>query len=165
MTMLLFPELELKVGGAVFSEDRIYRYTLWRKVGESDRAVSFVCLNPSTATETTNDPTVRRCIRYARDWGFGHLYMLNLFGYRSTDPLGMKKIEDPIGPENDYWIHKISHEADLTIAAWGVHGDYLGRDMEVIPLLKDPHCLAKTKDGRHPRHPLYLKASLKPRKL
>ncbi len=151
--------------GAIFSDDRVYRYSLWRFWDRSksglNGAVVFVGLNPSTADETNDDPTVRRCINYSRDWGFGGLVMLNIFAYRSTDPKNLKQIEDPIGPQNDLTIKNISSHAAVTVAAWGAHGDLLNRGFKVMSLLTRPHYLALTKDGA-PRHPLYLRKDLKP---
>ena len=76
----------MEVSWAHFSDDRLHRYDLHRRVGESDKIVTFVMLNPSTADEVNNDPTVKRCIEYARGWGFGRLIVVNIFAYRSTAP-------------------------------------------------------------------------------
>tara|TARA_B000000609_G_C24097462_1_gene306402 strand:+ start:85 stop:597 length:513 start_codon:yes stop_codon:yes gene_type:complete len=146
---------------AVFCKDRIYRYGLWRIWNEKLPKVLFIGLNPSTATETKNDPTIRRCIRYARDWGYGGYIMGNIFAYRSTDPKLMKKADDPVGPQNNTWLIKLNKEADLTIAAWGNHGEFKNRYKEVIKLIPNLHCLKITKNG-NPSHPLYLPQSLKP---
>ena len=126
--------------------------------------MAFVCLNPSTADEVQDDPTVRRCIRYAKDWGYGGMAMLNLFAFRATDPEAMKRAKDPVGPENDIYLSEWSAGARVTVCAWGAQGVFLGRDKEVLPLLHRPHYLALTADGQ-PRHPLYLKAALKPKPL
>lgn len=146
---------------ALFSEDRIYRYALWRTWDESLPKALFIGLNPSTADEIQDDPTIRRCIRYSRDWGYGGYIMGNIFGYRSTDPQGLKKIKDPIGDKNNYWLKKLHKQASITIAAWGNHGKFLDRGEEVVRLLDDLHCLKITKEN-HPSHPLYLPANLKP---
>ena len=122
---------------------------------------AFVCLNPSTADEEQDDPTVRRCIRYAKEWDYGGLAVLNLFAFRATDPETMKQAGNPIGPVNDIYISIWSVKAGITVCAWGVHGDFLDRAREVLPLLYQPHYLALTAGGL-PRHPLYLKADLKP---
>jgi hypothetical protein len=146
---------------AHFSPDRTYRYTLSRIWIPERPYVCFVGLNPSTADETRNDPTVSRCIRYAERWGFGGMYMMNLFAYRSTDPAKLYECDEPIGLENDHYLNIISAAAGITVAAWGFHGTYMDRGAQVIKLLKSPHYLALTK-GRQPRHPLYLKSSLEP---
>jgi len=146
---------------AIFSPCRKYRYSLHRIWNGNKPFCLFVCLNPSTATETIDDPTVRRCIRFSFAWGYGGMVMTNIFAYRSTDPSNLKIPDDPIGPENDSFIKKLSFEAGITITAWGNHGNYLNRGKTVLSFLKDPHYLKLTKDGA-PNHPLYLKADLKP---
>ncbi len=140
---------------AVFSTCRRYRYVLRRTWDHSLPTVLFIALNPSTADETVDDPTIRRCIGFATDWGFGSLVVANLFALRSTDPKVLKKSCDPIGPRNDRWLRRLSGEAELTIAAWGVHGALRDRAAKVLPMLKHPYHLGQTRDG-HPRHPLYL---------
>jgi len=150
-------------GGADFSPCRKYRYSLWRFWQKDCRYAAFVCLNPSTADETKNDPTVRRCINYAHDWGYGGMIILNLFAYRSTFPKILLHVGDPVGPDNDFHLRSASSKAGITIAAWGVHGALFDRDKEVFKMLTNPHCLALTKDG-YPGHPLYLKKNLKPRR-
>ena len=147
--------------GAKFSKDRMYRYSLWRTWDETLPKVLFIGLNPSTADEIKDDPTIRRCLHYSIDWGFGGYIMGNIFGYRSKDPKKLKDINDPIGPRNNYWIHKIHNEASLTIAAWGNWGNLYGRGNSVLKLVDNMHCLKITKEG-HPAHPLYLPKYLKP---
>lgn len=143
---------------AVLSEDRVYRWTLAREWDDSLPPLVVIGLNPSTADETEDDPTIRRCIGFARAFGCGSLRMLNLFAFRSTDPKGLRKVVDPIGPENDVWLKDACRYGSKVVAAWGAHGGYLGRDREVRRLLSGSlHHLGLTKDG-HPRHPLYLKS-------
>lgn len=148
----------------VFSPCRKYRY-VWRiktncvsKIPGS--TVSFIGLNPSTADEVGPDNTVRRCIDYATRWGFDYYVMLNLFGYRATDPKDMKAVNEPTGDDNDFWIKSYAKTSDLIVAAWGVHGEYRNRGNDVIDLVHGTDgilmCLGKTKHG-YPRHPLYLK--------
>ena len=146
--------------GAAFSLDRVYRYGLWRRWGSPDAgAVLFVGLNPSTADETVDDPTIRRCVGFARSWGYGALYMANIFAFRATDPDDMKRAPDPIGPDNDSWLAFLATEAHLAVAAWGVHGEFLNRGARVARLLSPGlMCLGRSKGG-FPRHPLYLAAS------
>ena len=147
----------------ILSPCRQYRYVLWREWDKTNASyVLFVGLNPSTADETEDDPTIRRCMNYAKRWGYGALCMVNLFAYRATDPDAMKAHPQPVGTENDYWIRKMAREAGVVVAAWGVHGTHAHRD-EIVKRLLGPKLtyLRKTKAG-HPRHPLYLKKSLKP---
>ena len=102
---------------AVLSEDRVYRYALWRIWNEDRPLVMFVGLNPSTADETNDDPTLRRCMGFAESWGYGGVIMANIFAYRATDPKIMKQTEAPIGPENDEWLRKLSNVSDLKLCA------------------------------------------------
>ena len=146
---------------ALFSEDRIYRYALWRTWDDTLPKVLFIGLNPSTADEVQDDPTIRRCIRYAQDWGYGGYIMGNIFGYRSTDPKKLKLIDDPVGIDNNYWLKKLHKEAELTIGAWGNHGKLLDRGEEIVNLIDNLYCLKITKEGQ-PSHPLYLPSKLKP---
>jgi hypothetical protein len=147
---------------AIFSEDRVYRYMLSRKLASHGKVVAFICLNPSIADEKTDDPTVKRCINFAKSWGASSLIIGNLFAFRSTDPNRLKITADPIGPENDSWLHKIVYQSDLVIAAWGNNGNLNGRANIVKDLFKDKlHVLRLTKHGL-PYHPLYLPGDLKP---
>lgn len=145
--------------GAAFSPCWRYRYALWRIWDEGRPVVLFVCLNPSTADEARDDPTVRRCIGYARAWGFGGLRLVNLFALRATDPAALRRADDPAGPENDRWIARMAEGARLVVLAWGNEGR--GRGPAVRALLPDPHGLRLTRSGQ-PAHPLYLPASLVP---
>ena len=147
-----------------FSDDRQYRYTLGRVVGESDRLVTFILLNPSIADEVVDDPTIRRCISFARTWGYGQLSVVNLFAYRSTNPRLLMTADDPVGPCNDDTILAAVSEADLVVCAWGTNGALHGRGDYVRNLIDGlcrPHVLLFTKHG-HPRHPLYIGKNTKP---
>ena len=151
------------ITGAHLSKNRKYRYVLWRIWDESKPCVTFICLNPSTANEVDNDPTVRRCINFARDWNFGGVYMANLFAFRSKSPEILKKEIEPIGKDNDKWLKELSDKSKIVIAAWGNHGGFLGRSNEILNLLPNVYYLKLNKTGQ-PKHPLYLKNSLKPKK-
>ena len=146
--------------GALFSECRTYRYGLWRTWQPGPYAM-FIGLNPSTADETKDDPTIRRCIAFAKAWGYSGLYMANLFAFRATDPREMKKAFSPVGPSNDHHLVRIAEDAGVVIAAWGQHGTHLNRDKAVRSLVPGLHYLRLTKEG-HPGHPLYLPGDLKP---
>jgi hypothetical protein len=153
--------------GATFSRRRRHRYALWR-TWDVGGLCNFVMLNPSTADETANDPTVARCVAGARRWGFGGVVVTNLFALRSTDPAGLRGVRDPVGPGNDAFIAAAARRARLVVCAWGNRGTYLGRSRDVLALLADlgatPFCLAVTRHGE-PAHPLYLGGSLAPRPL
>lgn len=144
---------------AVYSDCERYRYLLTRTWDPAGKRALFIMLNPSTATEIQNDPTVERCERRARTLGFGAFRVCNIFAWRDTDPRQMRRAVDPVGPENDAAILQSCPWADQIVAAWGTHGAHLGRGPEVARLLKTTgrpiHVLGLTKDG-HPKHPLYI---------
>lgn len=152
-------------GEARFSECGNYRYTLTRRWQDGRGTCVFIMLNPSTATATENDPSVRRCMGYARRWGHNRLVVLNLFAFRSTNPKHLYRAVDPIGPKNTDYIQRFCGYADRIVCAWGTHGAHMGRGPSVLSLLRSwgmlPSVLARTKDGT-PMHPLYLKGSLEP---
>lgn len=164
----------------IFSPDRQYRYTLWRKwntagfglctkdaLGNKDQFVQFIGLNPSTADEREDDPTIRRCIGFAESWGFGALCMTNLFAFRSTDPAGLRRTIDPVGPENLQWVARIAEEAPLIICCWGLEGSFRRADRKTLAFLmvngcaRKLHYLEKTANG-FPSHPLYLRKDCRP---
>ncbi len=126
--------------------------------------VMFIGLNPSTADENTDDPTLTRCINFAKKWGYGGVRTANLFAFRATDPVVMKAAKDPVGPDNNKWLKKLAQETDLTIAAWGNDGSFLGRSEQVKALLPNLHCLKINKSGE-PAHPLYQPGSAMPSQL
>nr|CAA6816665.1 MAG: Unknown protein [uncultured Thiotrichaceae bacterium] len=118
-------------------------------------------LNPSTADEVADDPTLIRCMNFAKSWGYGGVCMSNLFAYRATAPGDMKAQTDPVGADNDAWLIKLAEEAGIVVAAWGNDGNFLNRSSEVREMIPNLHCLKMNKSGE-PAHPLYLKADLKP---
>lgn len=113
-------------------------------------------LNPSTADADVDDPTIRRCVSFARAWGHGGVKVVNLFALRSPCPNALHDADDPVGPGNDDAIIEATFET-RTIAAWGMHGAKMQQNLHVLDLLKAVplECLAKTKYG-HPKHPLYV---------
>ena len=159
MIQSLFEEPLIKT--AEFSPDRIYRYKLTRRWDSTLPYLGVIGLNPSTADETHDDPTIRRCINYAKAWGCGGLLMGNLFAFRSTDPKGLLTIEDPTGPLNDDALRSIHAESKITLAAWGIHGKLNSRGEQVIQMLTGLFALGVTQEG-FPKHPLYLKKDLQP---
>jgi hypothetical protein len=151
----------IDASGAEFSECRTWRYVLWRRWDRQLDQAMFIGLNPSTADEREDDPTIRRCIRFAKDWGYGGLLMMNAFAFRATDPKNMKAAKDPIGPRNDEALKFRQAQVGLIVAAWGAHCSPQ-RELEVCEIIQRPiHCLGKTKSGS-PKHPLYLRADTKP---
>ena len=145
---------------ATFSDCRKYRYALSRTWNGKKKTILFIGLNPSTADEKVDDPTIRRCINYAQNWGYGSLLMVNLFAYRATMPTELKNVKNPIGNDNDLHIIELSKKADLAVAAWGNEGSHLNRDKEVKKLIPNLMCLKINKSGQ-PAHPLYQKKDLK----
>lgn len=146
---------------ASFSPCRTYRYELWREWAGGTDYVVFVGLNPSTADEAEDDATIRRCIGFAKAWGYGALCVANLFAYCTRWPQVMKAAPDPVGPDNNQRLLTTAAQAAVVVAAWGTEGTHLGRDAEVRELLPRLHCLRLTKHG-HPAHPLYLPKALQP---
>ena len=146
---------------AILSADRKYRYVLTRIWDETKPTVVFIGLNPSTADEEADDKTIRKCIGYAKRWGYGKLIMANLFAFRSTDPSLLKRVEDPVGPDNDSYIQKCVSESNLVIACWGNHGKLLNRDKVLMDSLPNLVCLKRNKNGT-PHHPLYLSKDITP---
>ena len=99
--------------GAVFSDCRKYRYALWRMWNEHMPIAMIIGLNPSTADQTRNDPTITRCINFASSWGYGGVCVTNLFGFRATAPTELKAHHDPIGKENDAWVHEMAKDSTI----------------------------------------------------
>lgn len=176
--------------GATISACGTYRYSLWREwrgtpnakwdmwknddgspvldgagaqVGEPE-TVTFIMLNPSTADGKADDPTIRRCVSFARAWGYDRMVVVNLFAYRATDPralLALNHQDDPVGANNQSYIERLTGERGIVVCAWGAHGAHLEQDETALGWVY-PHakifCLGRTKEG-HPRHPLYVPAS------
>jgi hypothetical protein len=150
---------------AVYSDCGSYRYLLTRTWMATGRKALFIMLNPSTATELQNDPTVERCERRARTLGFGAFRVTNIFAFRATDPRVMRAQSDPVGPENDASILQSLPWADQIICAWGNHGAHLGRGRQVEAMLRTAQMplwhLGLTQAGV-PKHPLYISYTAQP---
>lgn len=148
--------------GAIISDCKRYRYRLTRTWDDYRDPLPFVMLNPSTADSEIDDPTIRRCMGFAKREGAGGIVVANLYAYRATDPVSLWARDDPYGPENDMALTDITAWAAGTdvplVCAWGAHG---GRNNRPIVLMQKSGarlmCLGRTKDG-HPRHPLYVRA-------
>ena len=150
---------------AIYSPCEAYRYSLTRVWDATGPRALFVMLNPSTATEVQNDPTVERCERRARALGFGAFRVYNIFAFRATDPRVMRAQADPVGHANDAAIRDGCAWADAVICAWGTHGAHLGRGAAVAAMIRAagavPLHLGLSRDG-HPKHPLYIPYSQTP---
>ena len=146
--------------GATFSSCGKYRYKLWRMWMPNGPTAMFIMLNPSTAGGSANDATIRRCIRFAQMWGYGTLYVCNLFAYRSTTPTNLLSVDDPTGPANAGTIDTVAKMAERIIIAWGNPPKPLVKRARLLSnWLRETkytcYCLGTTNDG-HPRHPLYV---------
>jgi hypothetical protein len=153
-------------GAAVLSDDLAYRYMLRRTWCPHGPHVNFVMLNPSTADASEDDNTIKRCMRFARDWGYGGIVVTNLFALRSTDPSALKTHPAPIGPENDAYLRSWARSCGLIVCAWGNDGAIMGRAVKVLDIFRremiEVTALKVTQEG-HPCHPLRLPASLTPK--
>jgi hypothetical protein len=143
--------------GAIFSEDRKYRYALFRMWDINKPSVMFIGLNPSTANEVSDDATIRRVIRFAFDWGYGGVYMMNLFGLVTPYPEELKKCADPIG-ENNKWLEKASNKCEDVVCSFP---EATERAKEVMAMFPNAKALIVNRDGT-PRHPLYVPANTVP---
>lgn len=148
----------------IFENGNNYRYFLTRVWEDGKRRVCFVMLNPSTANATTDDATIRRCISFAQEWGFGSLEVVNLFALITPDPTVLETTILPVGTCNDREIKVAMSRADLIVVAWGAFKQAKQRSRDVLKLIcragHDPFCLGKNKDGS-PKHPLYIRGDTK----
>lgn len=148
--------------GARISKCGLYRYVLGRRWSPHGEPATFVMLNPSTADASLDDPTIRRCIGFAKSWGAGGLHVLNLYALRATDPRELARADDPVGPDCDEYLYRHLRAAVMAgrpvVAAWGAHPFARQRARDVHGMLHavDWRCLGTTADGS-PRHPLYLR--------
>lgn len=145
-----------QIADCIFSEDRLYRYNWTRRISDKPGRCLFIALNPSKADEYRSDNTVTRGCKIVDAWDIGVFEMGNLFAYRATNPADMKAATDPVGPENDRFLREAIRRNPLIVVCWGVHGDFMDRDHEVLRLIeyegKRPMCLGTTLAG-FPRHP------------
>lgn len=144
---------------ATFDQTGQYRYWLTREWDTHRPAIALIMLNPSRANERQDDPTIRRCIQLAHQWGYGRLIIVNLFGYCTASPQTLKVVSDPIGVDNDDYILQASAAAEHIALAWGNWGRLHQRDQAVLKLLQPNRdrlvCCGYNRTGQ-PRHPLYL---------
>lgn len=155
--------------GADFSGCFSWRWRLWREWDPARPAVAFLMLNPSVANAWSLDPTVRRCVGFARAWGYGRLEVVNAFAWVDGDPQGLLRASDPVGPENDEAIRAAVWRSEVTVVAWSgwVNGYVNGRrrdaelDRLLAPYRDRLRVLGYTADGT-PRHPLYMPKDTRP---
>lgn len=150
--------------GAHFSQNRLYRYSLWRIWDESMPKLMFIGLNPSTANETENDPTIKSCIRIAQSNGYGGIYMTNCWAYISTDPEALRnhRFDETVCDWNNDGLWVIKSKCKDVCFAWGSFQivKESGRDKELFEMFPNAMCLAINKNGS-PKHPLYCKSDTK----
>lgn len=144
--------------GAIFDPKRKYRYLLWRKWDADLPKLCFVMLNPSTADETRNDPTISRCVGFAQRWGFGSMEVVNAFAYRATDSNELRRVKDPVGRSADEYIAEAIERSDKVVVAWGNWGTLMDRHLALNAMLvgADVSCFGIT-NLNQPKHPLYLR--------
>ncbi len=156
METQLFPEV---VRSAELSPCGKYRYRLTRTWGAGP-TMAFIMLNPSTADDIADDPTIRRCIGFSKRWGFGSLAVANLFARRCTRPVHLSDPGDPVGPRNDEVLRAVLTSCDSVVAAWGAHKLARPRVRALLEMAVDTgvhlSCLGTTRNGA-PRHPLYVR--------
>ncbi len=150
--------------GAIFSGDRKYRYRLWRVLDTKNRkTLVFIMLNPSTADENKDDPTVRKCVGFAKKWGYSRVEIVNVNPFVTSSPKELMKSKDISGNPKDTIENFIgvNVKANCVVCAWGRYGNYFPRLIETValhfPTLK---ALRINKDGS-PAHPLYIPYTVK----
>lgn len=144
---------------ALLSYDHKYRYMLRRRWDEDGQRALFVMLNPSTADGSKDDPTIRSCVRLCQDWGHGGFEVVNLFGWRATNPKELTRISDPVGPKNDEIAKAAVNRCDIVIFAWGSNNMAFDQARDHRSLwgeITGAFCMGKTQNGS-PKHPLYIK--------
>jgi hypothetical protein len=144
---------------AIISQDNKYRYQLSRIWDEEKPKILFIMLNPSTADANVDDPTIRRVVNFAKSWGYGGVFVGNLYAFRSTDPKGLTYTDNPIGQDNIQHIKSLIGLTERVIYGWGNNQkepDWL------CNLVYTPYCIDISKKGI-PKHPLYLKSELQPK--
>lgn len=151
--------------GATFDVSHKFRYKLWR-IWDSERPkITFIGLNPSTADQDTNDPTMRRLINFCSRNNYGGLYMTNLFSVIATDSKELKQLTNPVDyPEikntkTIYTIQDCAKLSDKVVFCWGrskYHPSMINHCLKIIETFPDAYCFGFNSDGS-PKHPLYLK--------
>lgn len=158
---VLFPEKAM-ISDAEISECGLHRYSLTRTWNIHKQKVMFIGLNPSRADHVYNDPTITRCINFAKKWSFGGLFFANIFSFRTPDPRVLTaNINQAVGPDFEKHFKKMLSQAEMVICCWGSWSFTEERTADVLKMIKEPWCLGKNKDGQ-PKHPLYLSLNTEP---
>lgn len=148
MSEYLESDAELSACGA-------YRYSLTRKWREGPGYLLWIMLNPSTADHLKDDATIRKCVGFAKRWGYGAIVVANLYALRATNPIALEGAADPVGPDNNETLRELIAGATGICAGWGASGprSLRARAVEVIAMVPgEIFCIGKTKDG-YPKHP------------
>jgi len=156
------------IRSARISTCKRYRYQLersWSTRTSRKSTVAFIGLNPSTADANQDDPTIRKCIAYAKAWHYKKLIMVNLFAWRATDPNALLLAKQPVGRLNDKHLDEAVLASALVVACWGEYGAILSRSDELRARYPRRLMCLRTNQSGEPTHPLYLPATLKPVKL
>lgn len=143
--------------GAEISKDGMYRYKLWRIWDDSKLKVMFIMLNPSVADEKKDDATIRRCMAFAKLWGYGGILVGNLYAYRATDPKELKTAKEPVGILNAFSLTQMVANCSLLVCAWGDFEKHI-KGTHTIPIHQNTKALGLNKSGT-PKHPLYVAAN------
>lgn len=145
--------------GALFSEDRKHRYLLWRIWKQKTPSLLFIGLNPSTADDKMNDPTIRRLIKFAAGWGFGSLYCANLFTQVTPRPSDLIKVDNLAIEKSILSIQRSAEKCDTILFGWGSFKEAKMVSEQIVEMFPRAKCLGVNHDGS-PKHPLYLKATV-----
>ena len=147
---------------AVISVCKRYRYSLYRQwdLDLSRMPILWVMLNPSTADSTQDDPTIRRCINFSKEWGYPAMWVGNVYAYRTAYPNELFDLptEERYGEENNSYLWRMARCCALTVCAWGASGPAVPQNIRNMKSPGGLWCLGTTKGG-HPKHPLYLPKS------
>ncbi len=141
--------------GAIFSDDRKYRYALWRVWSSSKPLLMTIGLNPSIASELKDDPTITRLMSRAYKTGYGGLLMSNLYAYVTTNPVHLLNQNDTVGELTDCYLKQMVELSELQLCGWGSFKPVIKRASIVYVMLTNPYCVGINKDGQ-PKHPLYV---------
>lgn len=170
-------QIELLQSGAIFNQDRTHRYVLWRMWDLNKPAIAFIGLNPSRADETKDDKTIIRCKNFAVDWGYGRMYFLNLYSFRTPYvhgpiPEHLKIYEEiewqplhdnlsvAVAENYNKYFAAYEKDADTTVCCWGSFPFITDRAKEVLAMINEPYCFGSNANGQ-PKHPLYLAKTTK----
>ena len=151
------------MNSAVNSECGRYRYRLDRTVAMTGPVYGFFGVNGSKATAHEDDHTVSKWIGFSKRNDVGRFIVGNTFGYRATDVGDLASAEDPVGPENNFYLRQIIAEAEILVPCWGSRAKiparlrpYLDELADMILAANKPVRIFGVCDSGDPLHPLRL---------